>query len=195
VTIQNREMSKLDWVGPLSFRYAIDPAEHARAVVAASRTSRWRFLAFGFMVTPFLPIIMFGLTDDKRWIHPRIVVPLLIVVGLSYLLFGPWAQRIRIRHALRKSPTLRAEHIYEFSDYGLRTQSGATSTSVTWKDIRRVEESAEFFFFFTSARHAHYLPKRLMVDEVQANQLHALIRANALGARLARRVGSDAPVT
>jgi hypothetical protein len=90
------------------------------------------FLAFGLMVIPLLPVIAFGLTDDERWIHARVVVPLLILVGLPYLLFGPWAQRIRIRRALRNSPTLRGEHIYELSDYGLRTQPGATSVGVAY---------------------------------------------------------------
>lgn len=191
MTTPTREMSKSDSGRPLTFRFSIEPAEHARAIAAASRLSRWRFLAFGLMLIPLLPLLAFGLADDVRWIHPRVLLPVLILVALPYLLFGPWAQRFRIRRALRRSPILQSEHIYGFSDAGLTSQSGATAASFAWKDMRRVEESAEFLLFFTSARRAHYLPKRLIVDDVQDHELRALILAHAHGAGVhpAQRIG------
>jgi len=184
-------------VASLRYRFRLDPAEYARAVTALAKWSPWRFLSLGLAAVPFVPIVAYAITDDKRWIQPGAAIPFLALPILAYLFGGPWGQRFRVRRAQNGAPLLREEFVYEFSGTGLNTQAGPASGHLGWPGMLRIRENPEFYFFYYSDKCAYYLPKRLVADEAESRALRTLIREHApdKGVHLARDSDSDVAVT
>ena len=160
----------------LTFEFKLDPAETVRASrVVARRRPFGRiepytvpaFVAFGLF------FVAVGVPWQSLWLLWAVVVGLLL---LQFIM--PIVQRRQLRRLYDETPSLRSPQTYEFTDTGIVTSGGATSTTVGWDSLVEVIETDEFFLFYHTKRTAFYLPKRVVTEEEQRAALRQLLRTH-----------------
>jgi hypothetical protein len=88
------------------------------------------------------------------------------------------------RSQFAKNPVLREPRRVEFSDAGVKTDSGIASSQVSWKAFLRYVESIDTFLLYTSPACFVIVPKRVLQTE-QVSELRRLLQTH---------VGRDVPV-
>jgi hypothetical protein len=99
-----------------------------------------------------------------------------IGMGKTYLLSA--------RSQFAKSPALRELRRIEFTDEGVKTDSGIASSQLSWKALLRYVESSDTFLLYTSPGCFAIVPKRVLQPE-QVNELRRLFQTH---------IGKDAAV-
>jgi hypothetical protein len=99
-----------------------------------------------------------------------------IGMGKTYLLSA--------RSQFAKNPALREPRRIEFTDKGVKTDSGIASSQLSWKALLRYVESSDTFLLYTSPGCFAIVPKRVLQPE-QVNELRRLFQIH---------IGKDAAV-
>jgi membrane-bound metal-dependent hydrolase YbcI (DUF457 family) len=173
---------------PLAYEFRPNPDETIRANRDVLRRRRFGWLHSGIWdwalwpVAVGMAVLYFFLPGDVRtlWLVGTVAFFLAAVVGLA----TPLIVRRQLRRQYSDTPSLRGPQVYQFSDGGLAMTGGATTTTLGWDSLVEAAETDAFFLFYHSKRQAFYLPKRVMGDEQQLQQLRQLLRTR-LGPRAA----------
>ncbi len=95
-----------------------------------------------------------------------------------YHVTRPAVLRRAVRRHLRRNPASSEERRYTLDDVGLHITGDTFTLELPWSDLRRAQETPEFFLFF-SKRSAFYLPKRAIVWPDRVESVRELVQRGA----------------
>jgi hypothetical protein len=168
---------------PLTFAtdVRLDELQRAsRAVQDQQRVFKWMIRLS--VLSPIL-LVLLGLVSkgnlreallDNVWFA-------LFILGMMFVVV-PWLQRRTVSKAYYVNPAMQGQQTYEFSSEGLKMAGPLSTVAVAWPGILSVVETREFLLFFVQKNLAYYLPKRVVGDSTELNELRALV-LRELGAR------------
>jgi hypothetical protein len=166
---------------PLTFEVRLDADETVRALRAVRRRQRFAWVDRAIWAAAAVTAVLyFTLPADIR--------PLSLVGTAAFVLAGSvgpgtsWILRNHYRRMYRETPDLRYTQVHRFSDAGLSITGGTGALSYGWDSFVDAVETDEFFLFYTSKAYAHYMPKRVVRDELELRRLRQLI-VSRLGER------------
>ena len=162
----------------VNFQFTVDDylnAFRAHYRKGASAFTRWMLRLVLVVGVLFLLLsVLFVITGQRAL---NVVLPPFLFgavwtwagMGNTYLLSA--------RSQFAKNPVLREPRRIEFSDDGVKTDSGIASSKVSWKAILRYVESSDTFLLYTSPACFAIVPKRVLQPE-QVNELRRLFQTH-----------------
>jgi hypothetical protein len=81
---------------------------------------------------------------------------------------------------LKSSPSAQGNHVWSFSDDGIKVMGPLSTGEIKWEGIVKARESKTDFFFYTTKRFALFLPKRVLAGDPKTVDLRQMI-AKQLG--------------
>lgn len=102
------------------------------------------------------------------------------IIGIGYFLLVPSLIRMSIRRRTRQiiSEPENQHVLYEceivLTDSCVTDRDNVSETRYEWEAIIKKSETANSYYLYTNSYHAIVIPKRLVKDEEQRKELHAL---------------------
>jgi hypothetical protein len=169
----------------VNFQFTLDDYRNAFRThyrKGASAYTRWMLkLTLIIGVLLLLAGVLLVITGQRAL---GVVLPPVLVGALWTWLGMGKTYLLSARSQFKKSPVLREPRRIEFSDDGVKTDSGIASSQVSWKAILRYVESSDTFLLYTSPACFAIVPKRVLQPE-QVIELRQLFQTH---------IGKDAAV-
>src|SRR3712207_3253474 len=134
-------------MAPLTFTYALDPAEQVRVSALVARRSGsarlWRLFAAPVLAAPLALAVILG------W-PLSLLAPSLLVLGLLGLLglAAPAIRRWQAKRALAATPALSAALTYRLAREGISLDTAISSTQLAWDGVEQAEEAGDLFVLY-----------------------------------------------
>jgi hypothetical protein len=157
-------------VDRLEYRFRWNDAEHRRFYRALQRETRRKakyWLFFKIWMGIVGSIYLLSLVNPRTQFGPATLWPLaavLVFIGLDRWGLPYWSARA---YARAHAPCIPNDQVRVLDRDGIAATCTTSSASVRWPGVVRVEETPEFFLFFTTPRCAIQLPKRAVGDVPQ----------------------------
>jgi hypothetical protein len=170
--------------------FDFDHREHFRAARALTRYSparyfKWGMAAVGVGMIAWSAVPMWGRQSLGMIVLVTLPWILLTVFWFLFVDFGQWRKARKLRQLDSK---VLGQQERAVDSFGFHSRGNGPAVDLSWAEIPRVVETADFFLFFRTKQSAYYLPRRAITNE-QAEAVRALVR-DALGDRASlRRVG------
>jgi hypothetical protein len=118
----------------------------------------------------FVGLGLLGLFMIVLWVHGSVTgrfdVPIGVRASGVYLVFAlPITNLLSVSAVRRKNKLIDGQQTFSFSDDGVHRSGALSDVTIRWGGIHRFVETRAFLLFFTSARCAVYLPKRVLSAE------------------------------
>jgi hypothetical protein len=159
----------------MRFTFSSNPDETLRAIAAvteiANRENRAHWVV-GFALFPVL--LTAGFIWPDRWIALAIILTVYaFLLWIGFMVEG----RLRIKRRLVDDPATSLEWHVDVDEGGIRVQRGGLNALAAWSALHRVQETPEFYVFFTSPFAAQWIPRRVM--GASESDLRTLVRAHS----------------
>lgn len=134
-------------------------------------------IVFTVVYLSYAPTLESGL---NILLTPVNATPILImlVIGLWFMFLPNPLLRWNISRQMKSSPALQQTNTFSLDEKGIKWSGHLGSGEIKWGAIVESVETKSDFFFFTSDKFAHFVPKRAFVSEEQQNQLRTLAKNN-----------------
>jgi hypothetical protein len=150
--------------------YTTTAAEQTRAAQAAFRgTPRW-WIAHAVMVAVF-SYGLYELLARSTYEHALFTMAF-AVFGFVY--FNFLIVRLAVAASRRGAQAPDGPFTWTFTPESARCSSPQMDTDLKWSAFSRAREVPDFFFLYTTAQRAHFVPKRALVGS-QLDELRALL--------------------
>jgi hypothetical protein len=123
------------------------------------------------------PTFEYGLTI---LLTSAVTIPILLMlaVGLWSMFLPNPLLKWNIARQMKSSPALQQNNTFSFDENGVRWAGHLGSGEIKWDAVVESVETKNDFFFFTSNRFAHFVPKRAFTNQEQINALRDLAKRN-----------------
>lgn len=162
----------------LNFQFTLDDyrnAFRAHYRKGASAFTRWMLIVVLVVGVLFLLLsVLFVITGQRAL---NVVLPPLFLGAFWTWIGMGMTYQLSARNQFAKSPALREPRRIEFTDEGVKTDSGMASSQVSWKALLRYAESSDTFLLYTSPACFAIVPKRVLQPE-QVNELRRLLQTH-----------------
>ncbi len=156
----------------ISISFTLDKKEFLRAYSTNPQLKKFYLLfsSFGLLIAATLAYQFLKNEDNSTIIFS-------VVGGLIGILFVYSRRNSRYEDIYDKTPSLRSEINYTFSNESLKSNGESFQSEAKWDTVYKVTENNEFFYLYLNKESMYFVPKRVFTSN-QIEEFRSILTHN-----------------